>query len=188
MTKVRLPLKDAEVLSNVIVKVLEPFCHRVEVAGSVRRKKETVGDIEIVCEPVIVENPQVDLFGKPQGTIDVFDDRLKAIMKTGLLELHPTDPKNGQRYKKLWCPKGVQVDLFIVRPPSCWGVIFTLRTGPSAFNIDLVTRARELGMRVNEGQLEKENAPGSWIVIKTPEEKDLFEALGLNWIPPEARK
>jgi DNA polymerase/3'-5' exonuclease PolX len=51
-SKQRIPLARARIIAGEIVDLLTPVCERIEVAGSVRREKATVGDnIEIVCVP-----------------------------------------------------------------------------------------------------------------------------------------
>ena len=49
--KERIPLAEGVKLANEVVALLETSCERLEVAGSIRRQKETVGDVEIVCIP-----------------------------------------------------------------------------------------------------------------------------------------
>ena len=52
MSKTKRPLADAERIAAAIVADLAPFCARIQVAGSVRRRKEAVGDIELVAIPL----------------------------------------------------------------------------------------------------------------------------------------
>lgn len=51
----KLPLQHAEQLAHRLVELLTPHCERIDVAGSIRRKKQEVGDIEIVCLPKKIE-------------------------------------------------------------------------------------------------------------------------------------
>jgi DNA polymerase/3'-5' exonuclease PolX len=50
-----------------VVDLLSPVCERIEVAGSVRREKAFVGDIEILCAPRVRHETQMDLFGQATG-------------------------------------------------------------------------------------------------------------------------
>ena len=52
VSKTQRPLPDAERIAAAIVADLAPFCDRIQVAGSVRRRKEFVGDIELVAIPL----------------------------------------------------------------------------------------------------------------------------------------
>jgi len=56
-------------IANALVEQLKPFCDKIEICGSIRRKKEMVGDIEIVCKPIkqkIPESIQYSLFEPPK--------------------------------------------------------------------------------------------------------------------------
>jgi DNA polymerase/3'-5' exonuclease PolX len=177
----------AHKIAKEIVEYLMAYCDRIEIAGSVRRHKPEVGDIEIVIKPKMILNPQSVLFGEARLT-DFTETGIKNAMDSGILAIHPKDKKMGEKYKKMWSPKGqVQVDLFIVRPPATWGVIFTLRTGPADFNKRIVTECRDHGIKVEDGQVWK-YLDGQWKVLPTPEEKDFFLALGIPWQEPEDRR
>ena len=58
MTKTRVPLARAQVVAAEVVALLAPACERIEIAGSVRREKTDVGDIEIVCTPSVYHASQ----------------------------------------------------------------------------------------------------------------------------------
>ena len=52
-----------------LIKNLIPFCKKIEICGSIRRKRELVGDIEILCEPKKITVPvecQLSLFDSPR--------------------------------------------------------------------------------------------------------------------------
>jgi DNA polymerase/3'-5' exonuclease PolX len=195
-TKSRIPLGRAERLAEQIVDLLAASCERIEVAGSIRRRKEQVGDIEIICVPKLVPGlDQVDLFGAP----------VRAAQATNLLDgqiagylggapfgpfQHRLDVNGrkscGERYKRLTY-LDVPLDLFSVLPPAQWGVLYTIRTGPAEFSHRLVTPRLQggwmpSGMRVQDGALWDRGA-----IVQTPEEADFFAALGLEVVPPEQR-
>ena len=73
-------LKEAVIISARIIKPLRPFCERVIVAGSIRRQRKTVNDIEITCKNCKVnasgnidlgENGAGVITGGPKGTLPV---------------------------------------------------------------------------------------------------------------------
>lgn len=182
----RIPLSKASEIAGEIVGVLKAYCDRIEVAGSIRRKKPDVGDIELVIKPKMILNPQSVLIGEPTMK-DFTEAGIKDAMTLGYLAIHPKDKKMGSKYKKMWSPKGeVQVDIFIVRPPATWGVIYAIRTGPADFNKRIVTECQSKGIRVREGTVEK-YIDGLWRRVPTPEEQDFFFALGLPYQAPEER-
>ena len=175
VTKVKLPHAEALALAESILETLRPGCERIEIAGSVRRKKPECGDIEIVAIPKFVE--EKDLFGNPLQSISVLNLRLDT------QDWHSI--KNGQWYKQFDIGP-CMLDLFLTTPEK-WGSVFTIRTGSADFSHRLVTKKRLGGlcpayMSFNDGRLWSNGQ-----VLSTPEEADIFQALGIAWIPPEGR-
>lgn len=177
--KTKIPYEKALEIATRIKNLLAPACERIEVAGSIRRKRPTVGDIEIVC----IAATQPDLFGDSGQSL--LEPALEKFVADGVLL---KGDKNGARYKEFYIPgeNGLKLDLFITTHDQ-WGLIFTLRTGGEEFSKKFVTKKRYGGFmpsnwRVHEG----------WIwdgaqKIATPEERDLFKLIGLDWIEPEQR-
>lgn len=168
-------LDMAEMLAHDLVIKLRDWCVRIETAGSVRRRKSEVGDIEIVCIPKFVN----DMFGNPTTTsvLDVMD-----WSNIGVPE------KSGPKYKQIILRSGAALDLFIVTPPAQFGVQFLIRTGPAEYSHRFVTPKHYGGMlpsnlKVKDGAIWKGNQ-----LIETPEEEDVFNLIGAPWIPPMERK
>lgn len=177
-----------------LVEVLEPACERIEIAGSIRRHKAEVHDIELVAM-ARVEERQDGLFGTT--AVDLLEERIAALLASGtlaprLVENHRADgsidlqQKLGPAFKALVTPRGIPVDLFIVRPPATWGCIYALRTGPGAWNTRLVIECKAIGRKVEGGQVWRW-AGSAWIAVPTPEEADFFAAIGQAWIEPAER-
>lgn len=83
-----------------------------------------------------------------------------------------------------------KLDLFVTSTEQ-WGVIFTLRTGSAEFSHNLVTPKpyggkMPEGMFIQDGRLWSRIA-GHCVSMVTLEEKDLFRAMGLEWVEPERR-
>ena len=51
MSKIRFPLAQGQAVAEQVVLELSPFCERIQIAGSIRRKCPSVGDIELLIEP-----------------------------------------------------------------------------------------------------------------------------------------
>lgn len=188
------PHKGAWTVAVGLLEDLGPGCERIEIAGSLRRGKAEVHDIELVAVARTEERPD-GLFGTQ--TVDLLDERLGVLMAEACIhprrvESHRADgsvehqTKLGPAFKALVSPTGIPVDLFIVRPPATWGCIYALRTGPGAWNTELVTRCKDIGRRVAGGQVERWDG-GTWTVVPTPEEADFFAALGQPWVEPRDR-
>jgi len=155
-----------------LLEASRPYCERIEMAGSLRREKPMVGDIEIVAIP----RPRTDLFGTPvKGTkpLDSF-----------FAERGVEFTKNGDRYKQFQYGRHV-VDLFLTTF-ECWGSVFTIRTGSADFSHWLVSArprgAAPWGLTFSEGRL---YAHGRRLI--TREEQDVFAAVGLAYIEPKLR-
>ena len=181
MSKIKLPLKQAESLARRIVAELAPGCSRIEIAGSIRRKKAEVGDIEIVCIPVL----SYDLWGGVTPNNYALESVLFNLVQAGRLV---PGGKDGSNYKKFFIPavEGLQLDLFITSP-ECWPVIFAIRTGPADFSRMLVTQRSRGGylpsnMRVEGGRVWEGDKP-----MKFETEIDFLEICG-GWIEPEIRR
>lgn len=186
--KNRIPLERAELLAAEVIKLLRDVSTRVEVAGSIRRRRPDVGDIEIIAIPKH-EVVQADLFAPGEGlNRDLLGARCIDLLADGTFT-HRLD-KNGHqafgaKYKRLTY-RGVALDLFSPDDDT-WGVILTIRTGPAEFSHQLVTSRSHGGLlpnwlRVSEGRIWRGVTP-----LSTPEERDVFEAIGLDWIEPQDR-
>lgn len=173
--KNKMPLQQARNVAERIVERLKKHCTRIEIAGSVRRCKPEVGDIEIVAEPL----PTYDLFNV--ATYDPHELDGVAWTDWGRLV------KDGHKYKQIELLDGINLDLFIVTPPAQWGVIFTIRTGSAEFSHRLVTTRQHGGLmpsnyRIQDGAVWSNNH-----IIETPEEADVFNLFGVEYIKPELR-
>ncbi len=186
----RLPLAEARQHAQALSALLQPVCTRLEVAGSVRRQRPDIGDLELVCIPQTTS--QLDLFGDPTGEVlSLLEARVADLLQGGTLQ--PRLTTDGQRRIGLG-PKhkalvyaGLGVDLFITSP-ECWGMIYLIRTGPSDFSHRLVTPRSQGGwlpdhLRVRDGRLVGTDGQP----LDTPEETDVFAAIGQAWVPPEER-
>jgi len=180
-----MPLDYATQLAAIWVERLHPYCERIEVAGSVRRRKAWVGDIEIVAIPKV----RINIFGesKLEEPLPV-TGYLEGLVQQGSIQWI----KNGLKYKQftdIGSSYKPNVDLFLVVPPAQWGVIFLMRTGSADFSHNIV-KLKQIGghmpasIRQVDGHLE-------WVAtgehIHTPEEADYFKAIDLEWVEPTDR-
>jgi DNA polymerase/3'-5' exonuclease PolX len=184
----RIPLGRARHLACEVVALLRDRCERIEVAGSIRRARPDVGDVEIVCVPRISETV-AGLFGDRLERRNELDALCQDLIERGVFAHRLASNGQhafGERLKRLTYG-GVALDLFSVLPPAEWGVILAIRTGPAEFSRRLVTRRRSGGLlpdwlRVQDGAIWHGADP-----VPTPEEADVFRLLGLPNIPPAER-
>lgn len=165
-------------MAEAIVGGLQPACERIEIAGSLRRRKAEVGDIEIIAAPKLTLN----LLGEPSNSTEV--DALLSRWPVTLL-------KNGAKYKQFTLQgtsgQEYQVDLFLQPDPATWGVNFLLRTGSDDFAHRWVTPKLHGGympdgFSVKDARVWRQGAP-----LPTPEEEDVFDLWGMQWVAPQAR-
>jgi len=161
----RMLLDEAIELSRPILKFLREECgaHKVEAVGSLRRRKETVGDIDIVATSE-----------HPQKTIDKFalyPDFLEIVSK-GPVKLSAI-LRNSR-----------EVDLEILRKDE-YGSLLLHFTGSKQHNVSLRSLAQKRGLSISEHGIKNEKT-GKTILCS--EEKDVYDALGLDFIVPELRE
>ncbi len=138
-----------------------PHVKRAEIAGSYRRKKETVGDLDIL---VTARNPGaiIDRFVTFPG--------LKRVIS------------RGRTRSAIILESNIQVDLRAVEEES-YGSALHYFTGSRAHNIAMRAIAQKRGLKINEYGIFKADKR-----IAGSEEKDVFNAVDLPFIPPELRE
>jgi len=153
-----------------------PGLTRLEVAGSYRRRRETIGDIDLLA------------LGDDAGAISRW-----------LVE-HPSVVSvigAGGTRTSITLRSGLQVDLRIV-PAASWGAALVYFTGSKEHNIKLRQRALDRELRISEygvfpAEASEEDESGERGVASVGEpvagatEEDVYASVGLPWIPPELR-
>lgn len=174
-------LEDARLIAVSLVDTLRPYCEKIEIAGSIRRGKADVKDIEIVAEPMLVR--PLNLFGDPgpwKSRLVDFLDRKDDQFASPI--------KGDQKYRQYELPQEIKLDLFMVTPPAQWGVIYAIRTGPAEYSRWLVTRRRSGGALPSYLQVRDGGVWRGQELIPTPTERSFFQLLGLDYIRPENRR
>jgi DNA polymerase (family 10) len=143
---------------------------RVEVAGSFRRRRDTVGDLDLlVCG------------GMPATVMDAFTthDQVAEVLA------------RGETRSAVRLAGGLQVDLRLV-PAESFGAALLYFTGSKEHNIELRRVANDQGLTLNEYGLVRERGtraqPGSEKTVAGRTEVEIYRALGMDWIPPELRE
>lgn len=155
-------LEEGLRLSTEVIKALYPYCRKVAVAGSIRRQKPEVKDIDIVLIP------------KP--TLGAWNQAILQLQR----HLRAKVLKQGQKYCQLQIG-GVNVDLYNATEEN-WGSILLQRTGPWQFNEKLAKRAKRMGMRWTAQGIIKDSK-----VVAGKTEEEIFQALEMEYITPEDR-
>ncbi len=159
----RLPLGTALTAAEEIVALLRrvPAVREISPAGSVRRMRETIGDIDVLVSS-----------SGPAAVMDAFVamPSVREVLAAGATKA------------SIITHADLQVDLRVV-PPESWGAALQYFTGSKAHNIKLREMAIAKGYKLNEyGVFEGDRS------IAGRTEDEIYRALGLPWVPPELRE
>jgi DNA polymerase (family 10) len=168
----RIRIGEAMPLADALVAELGalPIVQRIAYAGSLRRGRETIGDLDILAAS-----------GDPKRLMEAFVTRGEVARVLG----------HGDTKSSVLTTTGVQVDLRVV-PLDRFGAALMYFTGSKEHNIAMRERAIAQGMRLNEYGLFREDAQGGIpegaLPVAAASEADVYAALGLEWIPPTMRE
>lgn len=166
----RLQAREVVPVARRFVDLIQPYCDRLVVAGSLRRRLPTVGDVELCVIPRVeaVQTTTTDLFGESVQTAQV--DRLHEFLDRALLDgiVSKRPRADGATF---WGPRakyltfeGLPFDVFSAvndwrKPgtvptaePDRFGIMLVIRTGPSGYSHRLVTpkdQQAEVGKKGN---------------------------------------
>ncbi len=149
--------KRALEIARKIKAQLKPHCERIEIAGSIRRKKAQCNDIEIVAIP------------KPYDT-GLFESGIATIVNKWPKLKGKLPCKYTQR---LIQPEGIKLDLFFAEPGN-WGLIFAIRTGSAEYSHKVLACGWvRQGYKSKDGYLHRDG-----VRVDVPEELKLYHILG----------
>lgn len=115
-------LEKAKAFANMVVKALEPYCDKIEVAGSVRRQRSIVNDIDLVIIP------------RDRQNLDL------ALMRMGNYKM------SGMKIARVEMDS-IPLDIYFATPET-FATLFLVRTGSKENNIRLATLAKKRGWRL----------------------------------------
>lgn len=177
----KIDLADARRMSDDVMGHLSPAFERIEIAGSVRRGKAVVGDLELV------------------GLVADYDELGKLItnvgftIKPGTQDVIPWPLKDQAKYVRIRTFSGVNLDLFVATPEN-WGSLFLMRTGsgvgPSGGPFDgfvpgIFARFKKLSKGGRMTDCRPTLPTGEQLSV--PSEEAFFDLLEMDFVPPEAR-
>ena len=145
-----------------------PGIEQVTPAGSLRRGRETVGDLDLLatgsaCDPVNT-GPAVEYVAAYPGIVDII--------------------AKGENKVSFHVAQGLQVDVRLL-PSASYGAALQYFTGSKAHNVCLRQRALKMGYTLSEWCLARLDDES---VVAAATEQEIYSALGMDWIPPEMRE
>ena len=159
-------LEQARLIAERVKEKLSPHCDRIEIAGSIRREKPTVHDIDIV----LIEKP---------GSLLEINEVLASI---GSMDM------NGSKIKRLWygdTEPGISIDIYVATPAT-WATLLLIRTGSKENNIRLCSLARGLGLQLKANGDGLFNESGQRLAGDT--EQSIYEVLRIPYQEPNERE
>jgi DNA polymerase (family 10) len=151
---------------EMIVTLRSAGVKEITVAGSVRRYRETIGDIDLLV-PSEDAAPIMKAFTSAPSV-----ERVLA---------------QGDTKSSVIVARGLQIDLRVV-PPESWGAAMVYFTGSKEHNVRLRGHALKKKLLLNEYGLYKVGAEARGQEIASKTEEDVYAALGMDWIAPELRE
>jgi DNA polymerase/3'-5' exonuclease PolX len=171
-------LEKAKAIAEQVKALLESACERITIAGSIRRQKPDVGDIELLCIPKY-----------SAGIIDQLDGEIGLLIGQEILGLRRNklgSTTYGPKNKLLvHLESGIGVDVFSTTQEQ-WPVALFVRTGGKETNKDIASRALEWGLRFHAYGRGFTRADGSELICRC--EADVFRAVGLAYREPWERR
>jgi len=175
-------LSEAKNIAESIISCVSSSCKRIEIAGSIRREKEDVKDIELV---VIVDD-YGDFF-KKLSSFGIF-------IKPGTHEIVEWPPKAGAKYIRMFIHEKIKLDIFVATEEN-WGCLFLMRTGGATgvngspftgFVPALFQRWKKIsGGGKMIGCLPHDSSFETYYPCR--EEDDFFKLLKMKFVPPNLR-
>ena len=164
-TKERQPIGRVLPLAREMLDALRALkeVKTLAVAGSLRRMKESIGDIDVVATS-----------SKPERVMETFTTlpRVKQVLAKG-----PTR-------SSVILDSGIQADVRVVEPAS-FGAALQYFTGSKDHNVKVRERAVRAGLKINEYGVFRVKDDTR---LAGHTEEEVYQAIGLPWIPPEVRE
>jgi len=144
-----------------VLEILKPHVEKIELAGSIRRRKETIGDIDILA-----------VSSHPEKVMDIFTNmkNVEKVLAKGITK------------SSVRLDSGIQIDVRIVEKKS-FGSALQYFTGSKEHNVAMRKIAIKQGCKLNEYGLFRGDA-----AVAGVHEEEIYRTLGMQWIPPELRE
>lgn len=190
------PLEKAQKVAKIICDMIEEYCDRIHVAGSIRRQKAEVKDVEIVCQPKRFAEADFSLFG---GNAEMkVAPAFRRTVEHGLGEV--IKGKADGRYMQILLPSRMKLDLFMPVPHDFYRQ-YAIRTGSREYSAQVLAVGwKKLGWCGTPDGLRRisqceETKAGGWKChAENPtlppvwkSEEEFFEWLQIKWVAPKLR-
>ncbi|MEK7580556.1 MAG: DNA polymerase/3'-5' exonuclease PolX [Patescibacteria group bacterium] len=164
----RLPLGIALPIAEELAEKIKniPGVKRVEICGSIRRRRETIGDLDLLA-----------ISAHPEKTINSF------VHLPAIKQIKASGPTKANVVLK----QGIEADLRVIKPES-FGAAMNYFTGSKAHNIHIRKLGQARNLKINEYGVFKKEKSDKFKFLTGAEEVNVFKSVGLPYIPPEIRE
>lgn len=178
-------LLDAKLTASDFMQVIDPFCEKQFLAGSILRECQLVNDIDIVVISKMETQEDETLFGEPVQ-VDILQRKLTDMIFAKELYYDMEKKSDGEKKKRFTQFNGspIPIDIYFCNEKT-WATTCLIRTGSKNHNIKLCMRAQSMHMQLKadgSGLL----SPSSTL-IEIHSELEIFNLLKLPYIKPEDR-
>lgn len=174
--KKRFPAEYMRKIALRVMGELSPHCQRIEIVGSLRRKRSEVSDIDLICIPQTEPGP--DLFAHEEQRIREFVKTVDHYKKV------KGDAEKGKYCARIDNETGVSIEIYICNYMN-WGLMKLIRTGGANFSKHIIgTQIKKFGYYSRDGYL-RDVETGNIVPLDT--EDDLFDLIEMDYVRPEHR-
>lgn len=206
-------LENAQAVAERVIEQLKPYCDRIFLGGSIRRKEPYVNDIEIICEPKLIPQTIVSKVTILQENLFGENELAKTVKAEEGTARHPEfincieqwdkiigDPKVGRNTRRILTPENIRLDIFMPQSHDFFRML-AIRTGSQVFVREYIAsgwRAKGwVGTKDGLRRIEQctQDPNDLWICLTDqpmlpPEwesEEEFFAFLGYRYTLPENR-
>ena len=198
-TGARIPLLEARQIAEEFARLFEGCWERWVIAGSIRRQKPDIGDVEHVVIPrfaeVKVASGEPSLFGGDRAvkieTVNSLWAKADELLAAGVVaqaEYGETrSTRWGQKFRGM-VYRGMKHEIFTADADN-WGCVLIIRTGPSEYSERLVTDIKQRGVyRQQDGYLRIAGGDDAGKIVPCPNEETYFAYAQWAFKAPEERR
>jgi len=168
-------IKTASRIASNIMRDLEPYAERIEIAGGIRRGNvRDLSSIDLVAISKIDMQPDIFMQLQPAGRDRLFRHIRNAydVQQGG---------RDGQKQVTFHVCENIAVTVSLATPET-WGYILALRTGPAGLSRALVIKLKKAGYEPEGGRLLRDRK-----MVPVPVERAVFAMAGVRYVKPGMR-
>lgn len=177
--KSKIPLKLAGSIAMEVAAQLGPTTKRLVIAGSIRRCKPEIGDIEMVIEPTLETYALLDQWLATGKALHRENSQCWGAKARSMRWPMPDSSNVAANY--------IQIDMFLQPDPATWGCNMFLRTGSAEFNMNMFRKRNRGGWMPDYLNMHDARIWAGIKALDTPDEESIFALWGMEPVDPTKR-